>query len=329
MRSGTDDRLPDVVRRPGRLRALAAVETNVETATEALDRISAMACRLLGTPVVIVNLVGADRQRFVGCGGPDPSAMPVREMPITHGFCPFALGAEHAFAFADAHADPELAANPVVEQLGVTAYAGVPLRVAGGEPVGTLCAIDSEPHPWSDEDLAVLTDLAASAAAELQLLAATTRAARQQRRLGTLATLSSALGAAQSPDDVIEQLAPVVDRMHASAVWLLVRDAAGRPLRAAASGADPDVIVERAGEPLAEVAESDFLPTRRDVLDRCAPLLDAVPATGSVSLLPLDAGDRHLGVLGVCFEDERVLSDEDRGFLDALAGISSLALARG
>jgi hypothetical protein len=34
-------------------------------------------------------------------------------------------------------------------------------------------------------------------------------------------------------------------------------------------------------------------------------------------------------VLGVCFEDERVLSDEDRGFLDALAGISSLALARG
>jgi GAF domain-containing protein len=331
MKAGAGEGLPEAVHRPSRLRALAALEANVETSADALDRIAAMACRLLRTPVVIVNLVGADRQRFVGCGGPDEAAMPAREMPLTHGFCPFALGAETAFAFADAQADPELAANPVVRQLGVMAYVGVPLRAAGGEPVGTLCAIDYAPHPWSDDDIAVLTDLAASAVAELQLLAASRQVARQQSRVAALAELSAALGPAGTPEDVIDQLAPVVDRMDASAVWLLLLDAAGEPLEAAASGADPALIVRHAREPLAQIADGgrpDFLATRGDVRDRLAPLLDIVPGLGSVSLLPLEAGEERLGVLGVAFADERALSADDRGFLSALAGISSLALAR-
>ena len=160
--------VPEVVRRPSRLRALAELEANAESSAEALDRIARMACRVLDVPVVLVNLVGADRQRFVGCGGPEPWAS-MREMPITAGFCPFALGADEAYALEDARVDPGPAANPAVEQFGVVAYAGVPLRAADGEPVGTLCAIDFEPRTWSEDDLGVLADLAAGATAELQL----------------------------------------------------------------------------------------------------------------------------------------------------------------
>jgi GAF domain-containing protein len=331
MQAGTDDGLPEVVYRPSRLRALAALEPNAESSADALDRIAAMACRVLGTPVVIVNLVGSDRQRFVGCGGPGEALMPTREMPLTHGFCPFALGAEQAFAFADANADPQLADNPVVRKLGVVAYAGVPLRAAGGEPVGTLCAIDHEPHAWSDDDIAMLTDLAASAVAELQLLAASRQAARQQSRVETLAELSSTLAPAETPGEVIDQLAPVADRMDARAIWLLLLDASGAPLASAASGADAAQIAQRAREPLAAVADRgrpDFLSTRGDVRERVAPLLDVMPGVGSVGLLPVDAGEERLGVLGVAFEDEGALSAEDRGFLSALAGISGLALSR-
>ena len=318
---GNDAGLPEVVHRPSRLRALAALEPNAESSAEALDRIAGMACRLLDAPVVLVNLVGSDRQRFVGCGGDDRS-WSVREMPLTHGFCPFALGADDAFAFADARAEPALAANPVVEQLGVVAYAGVPLRVADGEPIGTLCAIDNAPHAWSEEDLAYLSDLAASAVAELQLLAASRRAAREEGRIRTLAALSSALAPAASAHEVFEQLRPAVDRLDASALWLALLDEPGRELRTvAAVGVDP-----RAVEPLSlpAVAQPDFLPTRNAVRDR----FDAAPDAGSAALLPLAAGDRCLGVLGVAFEDERALSTEDRGYLAALAGIASLALAR-
>jgi len=333
--AGTDAGLPDVVQRPSRLRALAAVGINAESSAQALDRIAGMACRLLDAPVVLVNLVGSDRQHFVGCGGGDPSWTTAREMPLTHGFCPFALGAEDAYSFADARVDSVLAANPVVEQLGVVAYAGVPLRVADGEPIGTLCAIDQEPHEWSEDDLAILADLAASAAAELQLLAATRHVARHQSRVRTLAALSSALVRASSAEDVIDEVAPVIDRMHASAVWLLAADDSGRALRTAASAsADSDVIAEVPLDtqlPLADIVSTgrpDFLPTRSDVRDRLAPMLEAAPDVGSVALLPLGAGEQCLGVLGVSFADERALSDDDREYLAAIAGLSSLALAR-
>lgn len=333
-----DAGLPDVVRRPSRLRALAALDANAESSAQALDRIAGMACRVLEAPVVLVNLVGADRQRFVGCGGPDQSWASVREVPLTHGFCPFALGAEEAFAFADARANPTLVANPVVEQLGVVAYAGVPLRAADGEPVGTLCAIDHEPHEWSQDDLATLADLAASAVAELRLLAATRQAARHQTRVRTLAALSSALGPALTARDVVDELMPVLDRMDASAACLFVLDESGQALRTtAAAGADPEVTARDARMPLDEqpslsqvmgTGDPDFLPTRRDVRDRFAPMLEVVPNLGSIALLPLAVGEQRLGVLGVCFADERVLSTEDREYLAALAGVSSLALAR-
>ena len=120
-------------------------------------------------------------KRVVFARGDAPE--PVRDLELPRAqdgharLLPFALGADRAFAFADARAEPALAANPVVEQLGVIAYAGVPLRVADGEPIGTL-AVDHAPHAWSDDDLDYLSDLAASAVAELQLLAAGRRAAR-------------------------------------------------------------------------------------------------------------------------------------------------------
>ena len=155
--TGMAAKVSEVVRRPSRLRALAGLEANAESSAEALDRIARTACRVLSVPVVLVNLVGADRQRFVGCEGPEPWPS-MREMPITAGFCPFALGAAESYSFADARVDPALAANAAVEQLGVTAYAGVPLRAADGEPIGTLCAIDYEPHAWSDDELALLAD---------------------------------------------------------------------------------------------------------------------------------------------------------------------------
>jgi GAF domain-containing protein len=100
---------------------------------------------MLGVPVVLVNLVGGERQRFLGCAADEPWAS-MTEMPLTAGFCPFALGAAEAYALTDARLDSALAVNPAVEQLGVVAYAGVPLRTADGEAIGTLCAIDFEPR---------------------------------------------------------------------------------------------------------------------------------------------------------------------------------------
>ena len=281
------------VRRPSRLKALAALQANAESSAQALDRITRVACRALDVPVVLVNLIGSESQHFLGCGSlPEPWSS-MSEMPLDAGWCPFALEADDAFAFADAREQPELADNPAAQRLGVRAYAGVPLRAPGGEPVGTLCAVDYEPHEWSSGDLEVLADLAASASTELQLLSATRIVARHTTRMQALGEISSRLAAADGEEQKLQVILDAVDRAGSAEIR---RDGG-------------------AGEPT-------FLEDREAV--RAA---TGLPNAGSAALLPLVAGDRRLGVLHLCFEDEGAFTEGDREYLQALAGVAALALA--
>jgi GAF domain-containing protein len=306
---------------------------NAESSAEALDRIARTACRVLGVPVVLVNLVSADRQHFVGCAGPEPWPS-TSGMPITAGFCPFTLGADESYSLSDARVDPVLAANAAVEQFGVVAYAGVPLRSVGGEPIGTLCAVDYEPRVWSEDDLGLLADLAAGVVAELQLLTATRLLARDQVRLRALATLTSALVPTETADDVIDEVVRAVDRFHPNAVWLLMPDESGQALRtAAATGAarhgDVPLTAPMAPAEVVRTGEPDFAMTRADVRDRFDALLEVMPEVGAVAVLPLSAGEHHVGALAMSFADERPFSADDRAYLAAVGGVSGLALARG
>jgi GAF domain-containing protein len=324
-----DRQVAELVRCPTRLRALAALEANAESAAHALDRIAGVACRVLDVEVVLVNLIGSDRQRVVGCGTDDAGWASVREMPLTHGFCPFAMAGTDPYAIEDARV--AAAENPAVAQFGVVAYAGVPLRAAGGEPIGTLCAIDRRPRTWSHEDLQLLSDLADSAIAELQLLTATRVLARQQLRLASLAELSQALAAAATPDDLAEQVA-ALDRVGAAGVWLLACDDTGEVLRTAGSDglASPEVVPLRAGSAPAEAVGAGtpgFLPTQAAVRERFGALLDARSQTAAAAVLPLVVAGRPTGALALAFDEEHDFVDDEQRYLEAVAGVSSLALA--
>jgi GAF domain-containing protein len=323
--------MSEVVHRPSRLRALEALEANAESSAEALDRITRLACRTLDVPVAIVNLIGADRQRFLGCGPlPEPWAS-MREMPITQGFCPYALVADDAFSFADASEDPAIAEDPAT-RAGVVAYAGVPLRTATGEPIGTLCAIDFKRHDWTEDELALMRDLADGALHELQLLAASRLLARSHDRFQALEHVSTALADAHTPDEVLDEVMRAVERTDAGALWRLddpstLRTVAAHGERARAV-ARPDCVPMDASLPPAEVARTGqprFLSSRAAVGDAFE--LGTLPDVGAVALLPVSAGDHRIGVLGACFRDERAFSEDDREYLAALAGISGLALA--
>ena len=58
--------------------------------------------------------------------------------------------------------------SPATGELGIVAYLGVPLTGSGGRPIGTLCAIDTTPRSWTEEDVCVLQDLAATVTAYLE-----------------------------------------------------------------------------------------------------------------------------------------------------------------
>jgi hypothetical protein len=49
-----------------------------------------------------------------------------------------------------------------VRDMGVVAYAGVPLLGHSSKPIGSFCAIDSVPRKWTHQDLELLQDLGAA-----------------------------------------------------------------------------------------------------------------------------------------------------------------------
>jgi diguanylate cyclase (GGDEF)-like protein len=154
---------------PARLAALADTELMDSASEAAFDRLTRLVSKILHVPTALVSLVDDKRQFFksaIGLGEPWASR---RQMPLSHSFCKHAIAQAGPLVIEDARMHPLVKHNPAIEDLGVVAYAGVPLTLPGGERLGVLCAIDGVPRAWSDADLEVLGDLAESVVAEVRL----------------------------------------------------------------------------------------------------------------------------------------------------------------
>jgi PAS domain S-box-containing protein len=147
---------------------------------ESFDRLARLACRLLHAPVALISLVDEHRQFLKSCIGlPEPWASR-RETPLSHSFCRHAVESASPLVVDDARQHPLVRGNPAIEELGVAAYAGIPLFGENGEVLGTFCVIDRQPRHWTEEQVAVLTDLAASVQSEIRLREAAGDAARRE-----------------------------------------------------------------------------------------------------------------------------------------------------
>ncbi len=158
-----------VVRDPARLaalRSLGLLDTGPEPAFERLTRLAA---KILQVPVVLVSLVDEDRQFFKSCLGlPEPWAS-TRETPLSHSFCQHTIATAEPLVINDARRDPRVRDNRAIRDLHVIAYAGIPLVTDDGFTLGSLCAIDTQPREWTTDEIAILTDLAASVMTEIRL----------------------------------------------------------------------------------------------------------------------------------------------------------------
>jgi diguanylate cyclase (GGDEF)-like protein/PAS domain S-box-containing protein len=150
---------------PVRLRALQQTGLMDAGPQESLDRLTRLASRLLAVPIALVSLVDGERQYFaseVGMAG-------LRETPLSHSFCQHVVVTESSLVIPDARLDPELRENLAVAELGVIAYAGVPLLTSAGDALGSFCVIENSPRDWSEDDLELLRDLARSVISEIEL----------------------------------------------------------------------------------------------------------------------------------------------------------------
>ncbi|MFI9642122.1 GAF domain-containing SpoIIE family protein phosphatase [Micromonospora sp. NPDC051925] len=230
---------------PARLRSLT--DTGLGAAPdEAFDRFARLVSDLLDVPVALVSLVSETRQFFPGAVGlPDPWAGR-RQTPLSHSFCQHVIDTEIPLVLPDARLYPRVRRNLAVPELGVIAYAGMPLTDLDGRVLGSLCAIDSKPRAWTKAQLRTLSDLAAACSSELRLRIALDGAEEARRlveqaheRLNLLASLSETLAGTLDVETAVGRLADAVVPLLADWAVVTLVDRAGTPRRVTAVHRDP------------------------------------------------------------------------------------------
>ena len=150
-----------------RLEALRRTSLLDSPPEEAFDRLTRLATSVLNVPSAMVSLVDGNRQFFKSSIGlPEPWAS-LRQTPLTHSFCKHAVASGEPLVVTDSREDPLLRDNLGVSELGIIAYAGVPLTSVDGFTLGSFCVMDARPRQWTDEEIEVLRNLAASVMTEI------------------------------------------------------------------------------------------------------------------------------------------------------------------
>jgi PAS domain S-box-containing protein len=148
------------VERLAALRALNLLDTPPE---ERFDRITRLAARILSVPIAFVVLIDEHRQFFKSRYGLDMTET-VRE----NSFCAYTILDTKQLVVPDARLDARFSDNPLVtDKPFLRFYVGSPIMATDGSLVGALCVMDHQPRVPSNEDLAILHDLAQVAQIEL------------------------------------------------------------------------------------------------------------------------------------------------------------------
>jgi len=224
-----------------RLRVLLDLNILDTPTEERFDRITRMAARLFDVPMAFVSLVDANRLWFKSQVG-----FPFNETPSDKSFCTHAIQQDEMMVVQDAATDMRFAASPYVTGFPqVRFYAGLPIS-HNGAYIGTFCLVDSSPRTFSDDDRALLRDLASMVANEVAAGALQEVQARQRRSEASLRALLDHL-----PDSVllIDEAGAVVS-CNPAAESLFGRASANLVGHAAAGllGVDPASLASGSGQ---------------------------------------------------------------------------------
>ncbi|MFH1659943.1 MAG: EAL domain-containing protein [Pseudomonadota bacterium] len=132
---------------------------------EVFDNLTRLAAEIADVPIALISLVDADRQWFLSHTGTS-----LRETSRSVAFCAHTILMNEMLEVPDALTDSRFCDNPLVTgATHIRFYAGVPLVLASGEALGSLCIIDDKPRQLSDAQRRALKTLASSAIAEIEL----------------------------------------------------------------------------------------------------------------------------------------------------------------
>lgn len=325
---------------PARLAALAQTGLG-PTADPEMDLLAAWVRRALAVPVALVSLVEPGQQVFPGQSGLPHHLAAGRATPLSHSYCQHVIASAEPLVVADAREHPLLRDSRAIPDLGMIAYAGLPLTDADGNVLGALCAIDLEPRRWTEDELDTLRGIARACTSELRLRLATVDAgvelARRDRaehaqaraldRSRALLHASRALAAASSEEDVCARVVELLRaELHPGQVRILLLDDPQRPGTARArrgAGAGDGA----AAEPFAAVsaAAAETAVREQRIVHHGS---GTVPGLRSVVAVPVAGADGPLGAIVLGWPQPDAVEPADLPTLATIAGFAGQALER-
>ena len=178
------------VNEPERLETLHSyniLDTDPEQVFNDLAQLSAFIC---GTPMSLVSLVDGERQWFKARVGLD-----IRQTPREHAFCQYAMQAGDVYEVPDTTLDPRFADNPLVTgSPNIRFYAGAPLLSSDGQPLGTLCALDTVPRQLTSDQREALRVLARQVMAHLELRRVRAQLEDERQKLDGVLRMANSTG---------------------------------------------------------------------------------------------------------------------------------------
>jgi diguanylate cyclase (GGDEF)-like protein/PAS domain S-box-containing protein len=123
------------------------------------DKMTFLTGDVLQAPICLLSIVGETEISIKSRIGLDASSA-----PRANSFCLAVVEAGTPLVVPDASADARFRDHPMVRELGMRFYAGVPLIAPDGSSIGTLCVFDRAPRPnFPGKDLSFLKQVAALA----------------------------------------------------------------------------------------------------------------------------------------------------------------------
>jgi PAS domain-containing protein len=221
----------DVLQEPTRLDALRRLALANLEPEEPFDRLTRLAAFICSAPTALLTFVDHRTEYFKSAQGLPPALADLRRVSLDYSICRYAVAAGGPLVVSDARNHPLLATHPAVTELGVVAYAGVPLITSTGQCLGAIAVLDWAPRTWGDEQVARLRDLAATAVTELEL----------RRELTDRGRMEHALRESEARyRSLIEQTSDIITVIDESAVVQY-----GSPSVTAVLGYDPADLVGR------------------------------------------------------------------------------------
>ncbi len=132
-----------------RLTRLAEFDIDYSKDFEDLDDLSKLAAHISGTPISLINLIGANTQWSISDYGIEQEQMPRKDS-----ICDHTIYEEDYLELSDLHKSEEFKDKPYIAgEPNLKYYFGIPLRTKDGINIGAICVMDQTNHSFPPEKI--------------------------------------------------------------------------------------------------------------------------------------------------------------------------------